>query len=413
MTPTKMDRRDFIRITALAAGAAALPRSKAAAAGTDPVLVVVNLNGGNDGLNTLVPTSTTQWNAYRALRPTLRYDLDALLPLSGVPDYRLNPAMGGFRDLYNAGRLAIVCGVGVPAAAPGLFDHAAGQYEFQSCDLSGGSAQSAPTGWLGRWLDGVERGTVTPGVDLGGGRLMLTGSAFRPIGIRRVSDFRVKVTSFDQTARRAAYTSLMNLPVAEGGVGEQNRLLRVQVLEESDALLTAAAGYAETVTYPDSGLGRSLRECAKLIWSDVGVRALAVGMGGFDTHGGQNLNGNGDHDQMLGDVSSSISAFQADLTNLGLAGRVVTLTISEFGRRAKENNDKGTDHGLGSVCFAVGETVQGGLYGGYPSLTNLVLDGNLATTTDFRSVYATALAQHLGADPVPILGGNFPQVPYL
>jgi len=408
-----INRRDFIRTASLAAGATMLPRVSWGATGTDKVLVVVNLNGGNDGLNTLVPVSAAQYDAYRALRPTLAHDLDVLLPLSGAPDYRLNPAMTAFRDLYGQGRLAIITGVGVPDTAPGLFDHSAGQYEFQSCDLSGGGSASAPSGWIGRWLDGVERGQVTPGVDLGGGRLMLTGASSRPIGIRRVSDFRVKVTTFDQTARRAAYTSVTNLPVTEGGVGEQNRLLRLQVLQESDVLLTAAAGYAETVTYPDTGLGLSLRECAKLIWSDVGVRAMAVGLGGFDSHSGQNLNGSGDHDALLADVSNSIAAFHTDIVNLGLSGRTLILTISEFGRRAFENSDAGSDHGLASVCFALGEMVHGGVYGGYPSLTNLILDGNLETTTDFRSVYATALADHLGADPVPILGGSFAPVPYL
>ena len=409
-----LSRRDFLKTASLAtAGATLAPRGALAAGEPTRSVVVINLNGGNDGLNTLVPVTGAQYDLYRTLRPTLSHDVDHLLPLAGVPDFRLNPAMTRLGEIFDAGRLAIVTGVGIPADGYGVFDHEASRFGYQSCTLAAVPPSTIPTGWLGRWLDGVERGPVTPGMNLGGGRLMLTGNSFRPVALKRVSDFRLFISHYDIQNREAAYRAIMKIPHADGGVGEQNRLLRVQVLEESAVLLGASAAYAPTVSYPETPLGQSLRECAKLVWADVGVRAMTVLMEGFDTHAGQNLNGSGTHDYMLADVSDSMAAFYSDLVNLGLSDRVLVLTISEFGRRVPENNDMGTDHGLASVCFAMGDMVHGGVYGNHPSLANLVLDGNLPTTTDFRSVYATALGGFLGADPVPILGGSFPAVPFL
>jgi uncharacterized protein (DUF1501 family) len=202
---------------------------------------------------------------------------------------------------------------------------------------------------------------------------------------------------------------------AEGGVAEANRELRTQALAQSQTIMDATAGYVSTVTYPSSYLGTQLQECAKILYGNVGVRAIAVGSNGFDTHGGQNQpegTNLGDHDSLLKNVGDSVAAFYQDLGALGLSDRVLILTITEFGLRAYENADKGTDHGLAGVAFALGDMVQGGLYGLYPSLTNLH-DGSLKPTTDFRSVYATALGGWLGADPVPILGGTCAPVPYL
>src|SRR5262245_34357805 len=183
----------------------------AAAASNGKIVVVVNLFGGNDGLNTIIPLQAAQYNKYRALRPTLRYDLPQLLTLNGQPDFGLNPAMTGFQSLFNQGKLAILNGVSVPDSAVGLFDHETGQYEFQSCDLYR-SVTSAPTGWLGRFLDTITPGQVSPGIDLGGGRLMLTGNTSAPVSINSVNNFKLQVTQYDTTKRRAAYASAMAIP---------------------------------------------------------------------------------------------------------------------------------------------------------------------------------------------------------
>lgn len=400
-----------------ASGSSSVRAASAALAGAVPasekILVVVNLYGGNDGLNTVVPVAAAEYNRYRQLRPKLRYNLNELLPLTGEPDFRLNPGMVAFQTLFSQGRLAIINGVSVPESAAGLFDHETGQYEFQSCDIVRNGTSGPPTGWLGRFLDNVPPGSISPGIDFGGGRLMLTGAQRRPISISTVDRFQLQVSDFDRTARRAAYQQVMGVPNADASAGEPSRLYRLQALQESEIIRTATASYVPSVTYPDSWLAFQLRECAKIIYGNVGARALAVPTGGFDTHGDQNSGNNPYHESLLRDVSDSVSAFYADLVNQGLSNRVLILTISEFGRRAYENGDKGTDHGLASLAFALGDEVNGGIYGLYPSLNSLVLDGNLAGTTDFRSVYSSVLGNYLEVDPVPIVGGSFPSIAFV
>ena len=414
-------RREFIRNSAIAAAGMSVssplfgagkivPKAPAA---NEKVVVVVNLYGGNDGINTVIPLSATEYNAYQSLRSTLAYDQAQILALNGTPDFGLNPGMTGFQSLYNQGKLAIISGVGVPQSASGLFDHEAGQYEFQSCDIvRSGTIQ--PTGWLGRYVDSVPEGQISAGIDLGGGRLILTGNNKQPVSIYTVDDFQLQVSSWggDEDARRTAYQNIMNAgPIVDSPVAEQNRQYRVSALQQSAVLQAAVSTYqtAPGVTYPDTWLGYQMREAAKIIYGNVGARAITLGTGGYDTHSGQDSGGY--HAGLLQEVSDAVSAFYADLVGLGLSNRVLILTISEFGRRAYENTDAGTDHGFASVAFALGDMVSGGnVYGTYPSLQDqfLVFDGNIDMTTDFRSFYSTVAANFLNADPVPIVGGNFP-----
>jgi uncharacterized protein (DUF1501 family) len=382
---------------------------RALAAAGDKTLVVVNLFGGNDGLNTVVPM--TEYARYRQMRPTLGHAQANLLPLSGEPDFRLNPGLTAIQALYNQGKVAILNGVGVPKTATGLFDHSAQQFEFMTCDIVR-NTQTPPSGWVGRYLDGVSGGLVAPGIDMGGGKLMLTGTTFDPLTINSLEELQLKL-SFDQTDRLAAYESIMGLPHTASQVGERNRVLRVEGLAQSAAIRAATAGYAPLVTYPESNLAENLQQCARIIYGDLGVRAMGVGTGGFDTHGEQN-DGNY-HDNLLAEVGDAIGAFYNDLAAHGLSDRVLILTISEFGRTPFQNGARGSDHGYGSVFFAVGDSVNGGVYGDYPHLGDnwLVFGDLLDVTTDFRSVYATAFANFMGVDPVPLVGGNFPLLGYV
>ena len=213
-------------------------------------------------------------------------------------------------------------------------------------------------------------------------------------------------------ARRAAYADIMAIPHVPSQVGEKSRILRVQGLAQSAAIRTATQSYLPAVTYPDTSLASNLQQCAQIIYGDMGVRALCVGNGGFDTHGEQNDGGY--HDNLLKEVGDAIGAFYADLKAHGLSDRVLILTISEFGRTAFENAARGSDHGYGSVAFAVGDSVKGGIYGDYPHLGDnwLVFGDLLDVTTDFRSVYATAFANFMAVDPVPILGDSLPTLGY-
>jgi uncharacterized protein (DUF1501 family) len=421
-------RRQFLRRSAITAvglnfGSPLLERVAwgaprgARGASTDKVIVTINLYGGNDGLNTVVPLS--QYDRYRELRPTIGVDRDRALALANAPDFALNPGMSALHGLYGQGKVAVIVGAGAPPDARGLFDHEASQYEFQSGDVTHRTDTTRPTGWVGRYLDSVQEGVVSPGVDLGGGALVVNGAQREALTLTSIDQFQVQ-PSFDYDARLAAYTDIQNMPHSGSGVGERNRQVRVAAIEQSSVVREAVASYTPAVEYPeDNYLAETLLQTAKLITADLGVRAVAVGTDGYDTHAAQNDGGGGGelgyHDYLLNSVSESIAAFYADLAAHGAADRVVLLAFSEFGRRPEENGDAGTDHGFGSVMFAVGNAVRGGVYGEHPSLEeeDLVLDGNVDVTTDFRRVYATVLANFLGADPAPVLGGGFEPMGFL
>lgn len=419
-----LSRRDFLKrgtraTLALSFGGSAIvsalesishPRQAAAAGVGNKVIVVVNLLGGNDGLNAVIPLG--QLVQYRQLRPTLALPLESILALSGNTEVGLNPGMTAIRDLYNQGRVAIVNGVGVPTGTAGLFDHSAQQSVFQTCNLDGSaSATTATTGWLGRYLDTIPSGAISSGIDLGGGRQMLIGSNTTPLSLEGIEGLMVSPSGSDADIKQATYQAMTQLPHTASAVGEQVRQIRLQILAQAEILRQATADYQPLTTYPDSWLASQLLECAKLITADLGIRAFAAGTGGFDTHSNQRSGGGvlGYHDLLLQDLSDSIGAFYADLVAHGVADRVVILTISEFGRRAYQNND-GTDHGLGSVSFVIGSAVHGGVYGPYPNLSEagLVYGGNLEVVTDFRSVYATILANYIQIDPVAIIGASVP-----
>ena len=418
-------RRDLLRagaVSALGFGmggglesalAALVPRPSAAPRPRgDRVVVAVNLFGGNDGLNTVVPLR--QYDRYRALRPTVGWERDRLIPLPGhEDDFGLNPGMAPLADLFRTGKVAIVNGVACPRDAQGLFDHEASQQNFLTGATYGSAPPEQPTGWLGRLLDRLDGRVLPGGVDFSSAPLLLTGATSAPLSLSSIGGFSA-CPSADSGARHAAHERPRGLPAA-AGVTQRDQALRAQVLALSGALLVISDAYEVTagVSYPATHLGAALRDCAALIAADQGVRALAVGCGGFDTHSQQNV-GPPDappyHQGLWRAVSEAVVAFDADVRGHGLGARVVVVVFSEFGRRVYENHDLGTDHGLAGATLVIGDPVRGGLYGDYPDLGDdyLVLDGNLDLTTDFRSVYATILAQHLGADPEPILGGSFP-----
>ncbi|MGH7787485.1 MAG: DUF1501 domain-containing protein [Candidatus Binatia bacterium] len=414
-------RRDFLRTGALGAlGLGLLPLERALAAPApsgDPVVVAVNMFGGNDALNTVVPLR--QYARYRELRPVLGLARQRLLPLQGyAQDFALHPGLSAIADLFTQGQVAVINGVGCPPDASGLFDHEASQQNFQTGDTFGTAPSAPPTGWLGRYLDGVLPDALPAGIDFSSAALILTGASFAPLSLYSIQGFGV-YPSEDYEARANAYHALHGLAAAPG-VPERNRALRQQVVGLGGTLQTISDAYrvAAGVTYPPSYLAGALRDCAALIAADQGVRALAVGTSGFDTHAGQNDAASGVlpyHEALLREVGDAIAAFHADLAGHGLAHRVVTLVFSEFGRRAYENNDLGTDHGFGGTVFAIGNPVKGGVYGDAPDLREaaLVLDGNLDVIIDFRRVYATILARHLNADPDRILGASFAPLPFL
>jgi len=431
----KLTRRDFVKYGALAAAGmslqnpvaqAAARKAKQALAPSIPnagekVVVCVNLFGGNDGLNTVIPTSTPgQYDDYLALRPLsgIGFDLSELTATNLDGSFALRPEMMPFKQLYDSGNLAVINGVGVPLNARHRYDHNAQQNTFQSCDITS-SVLSLPTGWMGRYCDGAPLGQIPPGVDLGGGRLMTTGLVRQPVSIWSINDFVLRITAdaAEKAIRRATYEAIMNTPVPEGGVGEQERLYRKDALAQSDAIFAAIADYPTppytdpTSPYRNNTFHRQMQEAAKRIYADIGVQCIALGMGGFDSHGDQEADVNGlpYHGYLWDRITSGVQALYTDLVTYlepvrpGISDRVLIVTISEFGRTPWQNTDLGTDHGIASSAFVVGtaNNVNAGVYGTYPGLKDgdFGNEQGLITTVDFRSVYATIAANFLGVDP--------------
>jgi uncharacterized protein (DUF1501 family) len=447
----KLTRRDFVKYGALAAAGlglqnpvaqAAARKAKHALAPSIPnagekVVVVINLFGGNDGLNTVIPTTTPgQYDDYLALRPLsgIGFDLPELAATNLDGNFALRPEMMPFKQLWDTGNLAVINGVGIPQNARHKYDHNAQQNTFQSCDING-SILSVPTGWLGRYCDGAPLGQIPPGIDLGGGRLMVSGTVRQPVSIYSLNDFTLRITAdaAEKAIRRSTYEAIMSTPVPEGGVGEQERLYRSQALAQSDAIFAAIADYPTppyndpTSPYRNNSFHRQMQEAAKLIYADIGAQCIALGMGGFDSHGDQEADVNGlpYHGYLWDRITSGIAALFTDLVTYlepirpGISDRVLIVTISEFGRTPWQNTDLGTDHGIASSAFVVGTTnnVNAGIYGTYPGLKegDFGNEQGLITTVDFRSVYATIAANFLGVDPEIIVdpGHAEPDFPLL
>lgn len=419
-------RREFLRRSAITAvgfglasplferGLLAAPKVAGAAA-SDKVVVAINLFGGNDYLNTVIPLN--QYSRYRDLRPNLGIDQARVLELPGVPSLGLNPGMTAMRDLFATNKVAIINGVGAPKETSGLFDHEQSQNLFQMGGPLDPTTTSKKTGWIGRFLDTTGEGIIAPGINLGGGNVVLTGAQKEALAISSIGELEIRL-SYDERDRLDAYKQIIALPDTESAAGEYNRQVRQKALDQAQIVQDRTSDYVPAVDYPDNNpLANSLQQASSLILADLGVRAVAVGYDGFDTHANQNDGSSADnlgyHDYLLFSVSEALRAFQLDLEMQGAADRVVVIVSSEFGRRPEENADIGTDHGYAGAMFVVGTRVRGGVYGAFPNLAeqNLVLDGNLDVALDFRSVYASVIEGFLDADSAPILGGSFPAIP--
>lgn len=405
------DRRDFLRTSALLGFGASVPTflgNTALAAPTsdkpgakDTVLVVVQLTGGNDGLNTVIPFADPE---YAKLRPTIGIKKDDVKKLTD--SLGLHPAMGEFAKLHDDAALCVVQGVGYPNPD---------QSHFRSMDIwHGATTDKAITeGWIGKAF----KEKAVPGFHLADSTkesapLALTGAPARIPSITSLEDFQLKTGAADP-AEGAKQKKLIEetAKTTHGVSGTQPDLLdfvkrtATTTYASTEKLASVGKNYTPKATYPTTALANRLKLAAQLIDAGVGARLFYVSIDGFDTHAGQG-GATGSHANLLGTVSGAIAAFYRDLAARGHGERVCVMTFSEFGRRAKENGSKGTDHGSGAPMFLVGGRVKAGVVGEHPSLTKLD-DGNLAHATDFRTVYAAVLGEWLGIDPTKVLGKGF------
>jgi uncharacterized protein (DUF1501 family) len=406
----KLCRRDFVRggvaVFSLGFMGSDLMIRMAAAQGTaNPsrdrdILVMIEMNGGNDGLNTVIPFTDP---AYYSNRPTLGVPKSSVLEIGGVG---LHPSMKQLKGLFDAGEVAVVQGVGYPNA---------NQSHFRSMDIwqTAVPEQEVSLGWLGRYLDQLSDAEKTA----------LYGIAFETDLPRELRGEHSQVPAIpdfasylyqtdpnnpqDRATQIQAFTQISShVPVDLPYVG----LVQTNIMDAYTTAdrIQAAGAYKPTTTYPNSGLSNALKLVAESITKQFGTHLFHVVIGGFDTHANQAPQ----QAKILGDLSNALAAFFTDLKNHGLADNVLAVTFSEFGRRVHENGSAGTDHGAASVLFAVGGKVKGGLYGSYPSLSALD-DGNLRYNVDFRRVYAAVLENWLAADPAVVLNGTFDPVPFI
>jgi uncharacterized protein (DUF1501 family) len=410
-----ISRREFIKGTAGATSLVAfgssipgfLARSAAAMqAGQTPresVLVVIQLTGGNDGLNTVVPY---QDDAYHRSRPTLRIDPAQALKLdSGLG---LHPAMPAFRKLYQEGRLSIIQGVGYPRSSR---DHEAAMEDWQTGVLRERVPPGARTGWLGRAIDAA----CDPGkTQLRG---VFVGEIKAPFSTQTARVVVPSVNSLEEWLPVGTAWSDATPPHDSGSSASTGRPPLLTSLRQAAAnarlvgrRLVAAnqtLRSQQSAAYPPFPLAETLALVAQLIRADLGIRIYSVefgggGIGGFDTHANQAAN----HGALLRELAESAAAFADDLSRDRLLDSVLVMTFSEFGRTLSENGRRGTNHGAAAPMFLVGGRVKGGLWGTHPSLTDLDADSP-KFHTDFRSVYATVLERWLNLKSEQILPPGF------
>lgn len=367
------------------------------------ILVVVQLSGGNDGINTVVPFGDA---AYATLRPTLAVPTGDLLAIGDGVGF--HPRLAPLKGLFDQGKVAVVQGVGYPNP---------NRSHFRSMDIWHSARPDVfeRSGWLGRYLDACQcgQGAPLPAVSIGDqlNTAFWTETTLVP-SIANIGAYTYLTDGKYRADRAAQLTTLQNIYDQAGAWSAQESLIRrgtLNALSGSVEVQAAAAGYTTTVPYPQqNGLANQLKSVAQIIHGDLGTRLFSVQMGGFDTHANEiepTLRNN--HPNLLAQFSQAIDAFMQDLAAINRQDDVVLLVFSEFGRRAAQNASQGTDHGTAAPVFLVGNRVRGGLYGSYPSLSALDRNGDLQYTTDFRSVYGAVLRDHLGLDPSIVLAGTF------
>ncbi len=383
-----MQRRDFLGCLGglgLGAGLMALSPQLALAAARpgryERLLILVELKGGNDGLNTLVPYADP---VYRELRPRIGIRREDVLQLDDKAG--LHPALQPIMPLWQGGELALIQGVGYPHANLSHFR------SIEIWETASSAEQLRNEGWLARTFalapppatytaDGVVVGSQEMGP--------LAGTGLRSIAL----------SNADQFLRQARLAH----PASASGGGALAHILKVEGDIAQAANRLAAAPQLMRTEFPRGGFGDTVKTACQVAAAGNGVAALRLTLNGFDTHQNQP----GTQTGLLKQLAEGLLALRAGLMELGRWDSTLVLSYGEFGRRAKENQSNGTDHGTASVHFACGGRVKGGLYGATPPLDRLDGNGNLAFSVDFRSLYATALERWWGLPSVEVLGGRF------
>jgi uncharacterized protein (DUF1501 family) len=373
------------------AAADVIKSAKGGKIASDTVLVVCQLSGGNDALNTVVPYADS---SYRKMRPTIAIKDSEVLKIN--ESVGLHPSMAGLHTLFKEGKVAVIQNVGYPKP---------NRSHFKSMDIwqSASPDDKMKHGWIGRYADALSaQSPLNPVMSLGLSTdkpLALMGEKASIPCFASLSDVSNMLGDADnEKALRAIQgnDAMMGSPTRV--VQQANKT----ALDAMSALKKQLGTFAPKEKYGEDPFGRGFKQISHLIGASPATRVVYFSTGGFDTHSKQAEN----HAKLMGNFSNAVLAFQREMEALGKADKVVVLVFSEFGRRVYENASGGTDHGAAGTMFLIGKKVKGGFHGGSPNLVDLQ-DGDLRFKIDFREVYAATLDQWMGGDSQLVLGQKF------
>ena len=369
--------------------------------GKPPVLVVVQLSGGNDFMNTLVPYTNGH---YYDARPTVVIPQDEVLPIND--ELAFNPNMAPLKDVYDDGKMAIVQGIGYANSSR---SHFRAMDIWHTCEPK----KVGTEGWLGRTIREIDpnKENVLTAVNIGRGLPRALVAPGVPVASVGDLDNVGLMTSIQESERRDMALDMfkkMYAPaIGAGPVMEYLSQTGSDVHTGADILKQAPAMYQSDVEYADNPIAKSLKDVARIHLAGFGTRIFYTNHGGYDHHANEKLS----HPGLLKGLSGAIVDFFQDLRDHDAAEEVTMLVFTEFGRRMRDNGS-GTDHGSGGGAFVIGERVDGGLYGEYPSVdpSDWLYGEDLDWNVDYRGVYSTILEQWMKVDPVPIVDGQFEQI---
>jgi uncharacterized protein (DUF1501 family) len=371
----------------------------------DPILVVLQLSGGNDALNTVIPYSDP---LYFDNRPNVRIPEDQVLPIND--QIGLHPTMGPIKALYDEGKVAIIQGIGYPNP---------NRSHFRSMDIwhTCEPDKVGDEGWLGRALRDLDPTTenVLTGVNFGRGlprALVAPGVPVASVGNLETYGVLTGIQAEDQRMKALeTFSNVYSPMIGQGPVLDYFARTGLDALKGADILSTAPLKYQSTVEYGNDTVAQYMRNIVQTHLADFGTRVFytTAPYNSFDTHAGELAN----HTRLWTETSKAIGAFYEDLKEHHATEEVVLLVFTEFGRRVHDNGS-GTDHGAGGHAFVIGDKVKGGLYGEYPSLQqDQLVEGDLRFNNDFRGLYATLLEKWLHLDAKPIVNGTFEQFDFI
>ena len=371
----------------------------------DPVLVILQLSGGNDALNTVIPYSNP---LYHDNRPKVGIPEDQVLAINDTIGF--HPAMGPIKKLYDEGKVAIIQGIGYPNPS---------RSHFRSMDIwhTCEPTKVGDEGWVGRAIRDIDpqKDNVLTGVNFGRGlprALAVPGVPVASVGNLETYGVLTGIEAEDQRLMALETFSRTYSPMlGKGPVLSYFAQTGLDALKGADILSTALDNYTSSVKYGNDDVAQYMKNIVQTNLANLGTRVLytTAPYNSFDTHAGELAN----HTRLWTQTAQAIGAFYDDLKEHNATDNVVLFVFTEFGRRVHDNGS-GTDHGAGGHAFVIGDAVKGGLYGEYPSLeAGKLMEGDLHYNNDFRGTYATLLERWMGLDAKPIVGGSFEQLDFL